>query len=277
MPKSILITGCSEGGIGHAVAHALKGRGHRVFATARKEADVARLRAEGFEAYRLDVTDDVTIDRTLEAVLKETGGTLDALFNNAGYGQPGALEDVPSEALRQQFETNVIGLHELTRRVIPVMRAQGRGRIIQHSSVLGIISLRFRGAYNASKYAVEGLCDTLRLELTGTGIYVCTLNTGPVRSKFRDNATAMFHRYINMERSVHREEYRTEVLKRKEAKAEKGRFTRDPDVVAERVVHALESPRPKPRYYITSATCILGTMKRLLPTMLLDRLLRRIQ
>jgi NAD(P)-dependent dehydrogenase (short-subunit alcohol dehydrogenase family) len=277
MPKSILITGCSGGGIGYAIAHALKRRGHRVFATARKEQDVARLRGEGFEAYRLDVTDDATIAAALDAILKETGGTLDALFNNAGYGQPGALEDVPTEALRQQFETNVFGLHELTRRVIPVMRAQGHGRIIQHSSVLGIVSLRFRGAYNASKYAIEGFCDTLRLELMGTGIHVCTLNTGPVRSKFRDNATVMFHRYIHMEDSVHREEYRTEVLKRKEAKEEKDRFTRDPDVVAERVIHALESPRPQPRYYITSATYILGTMKRLLPTVLLDRLSRKIQ
>lgn len=277
MPKSVLITGCSEGGIGHAVAHALKARGHRVFATARREEEVARLRAEGFEACRLDVTDTASIGTALDAVLRMTGGELDALFNNAGYGQPGALEDVPTEALRQQFETNLFGLHELTRRVIPVMRAQGHGRIIQHSSVLGIVSLRFRGAYNASKYAIEGLCDTLRLELMGTGIHVCTLNTGPVRSKFRDNATEMFHRFIDTEHSLHREEYLTEVLKRKEVKDKKDRFTRDPDVVTERVIHALESPRPKPRYYITSATYLLGSMKRLLPTALLDRLLRKIQ
>jgi len=277
MPTTVLITGCSEGGIGYAVAHALKARGYRVFATARRDEEVVRLLSEGFEAYRLDVTQPATIDTALEAILYRTGGTLDALFNNAGYGQPGALEDITAEALRAQFETNVVGLHELTRRVIPLMRAQGHGRIIQHSSVLGLVSLRFRGAYNASKYAIEGLCDTLRLELMGSGIQIITLNTGPVRSKFRDNATAMFHRHVDMEHSVHREEYRTEVLKRKEHKEEKDRFTRGPEAVVEQVVRALESRHPKPRYYVTSATHILGFMKRLLSTRLLDRLLRKIQ
>lgn len=277
MQKSILITGCSRGGIGYATALALKERGHRVFATARSPEEVQRLRNAGFEAFRLDVTDTETIDNALDAVLACTGGTLDALFNNAGYGQPGALEDVPTQALREQFETNVFGLHELTRRVIPVMRRQGHGRIIQHSSVLGLISLRFRGAYNASKYAIEGLCDTLRLELMGENIHVSTLNTGPVRSRFRDNATKKFLGSIDMEHSVHKTEYESEVLKRKTQKEEKDRFTKDPDVVVERVIHALESKKPKPRYYITTATYLLGNFKRLLCTSCLDRLLRAIQ
>ena len=277
MQKSILITGCSRGGIGYATALALKERGHRVFATARSPEEVQRLRNAGFEAFRLDVTDTETIDNALDAVLACTGGTLDALFNNAGYGQPGALEDVPTQALREQFETNVFGLHELTRRVIPVMRRQGHGRIIQHSSVLGLISLRFRGAYNASKYAIEGLCDTLRLELMGENIHVSTLNTGPVRSRFRDNATKKFLGSIDMEHSVHKTEYESEVLKRKTQKEEKDRFTKDPDVVVERVIHALESNVPKARYHITTATYLLAAFKRLLPTATLDRLLRGIQ
>ena len=277
MQKSILITGCSRGGIGYATALALKERGHRVFATARSPEEVQRLRNAGFEAFRLDVTDTETIDNALDAVLACTGGTLDALFNNAGYGQPGALEDVPTQALREQFETNVFGLHELTRRVIPVMRRQGHGRIIQHSSVLGLISLRFRGAYNASKYAIEGLCDTLRLELMGENIHVSTLNTGPVRSRFRDNATKKFLGSIDMEHSVHKTEYESEVLKRKTQKEEKDRFTKDPDVVVERVIHALESNTPKTRYHITTATYLLAAFKRLLPTATLDRLLRGIQ
>lgn len=276
MQKNILITGCSSG-IGYASAHALKKRGYRVFATARRGADVQRLKEEGFEAFVLDVTDYETVAFALEQILALTGGRLDALFNNAGYGQPGALEDVPTDALRKQFETNVLGLHELTRRVIPVMRRQGHGRIIQHSSVLGIISLRFRGAYNASKYAVEGLCDTLRLELMGSGIHVCTLNTGPVRSKFRDNATRQFLEHIDIEHSIYKEEYESEVLRRKEKKEERDFFTKDPDAVIEKVIHILESDNPKPRYYITGATHLLGSFKRLLSTRLLDALLRKVQ
>jgi len=277
MQKTILITGCSRGGIGHAAALELKRRGHRVFATARHAAEVEHLRSEGFEAFTLDVTDAAMIDAVFRDLLEATGGTLDALFNNAGYGQPGALEDIPLAALREQFETNVFGMHELTRRAVAIMRRQGHGRIIQHSSVLGIISLRFRGAYNASKYAIEGLCDTLRLELMGSGIHVCTLNTGPVRSRFRENATKMFFKHVDMEHSHFTRAYEREVVNRNLKKDEVDRFTRDADVVVEKVIHALESDRPKPRYYITSATHLLGSFKRLLPTRLLDKLLRKIQ
>lgn len=275
MNKSILITGCSSG-IGYAAAHALHKRGYTVFATAREPEDVARLNEEGLDACVLDVTDTKSIASVLEQILEKSGGTLYAVFNNAGYGQPGALEDVPLEALREQFETNVFGLHEITRRVIPIMRAQGYGRIIQHSSVLGIVSLRFRGAYNASKYAIEGLCDTLRLELGGTDIHVVTLNTGPVRSKFRDNAIRMFYKYIDTEKSIFRDIYTKEVLRRKEEKEEKDPFTRDPDAVIEKLLLALQSRRPKPRYYVTAATHLLGTLKRVLPTGHLDKILKKI-
>ncbi|MEA3373167.1 MAG: SDR family NAD(P)-dependent oxidoreductase [Campylobacterota bacterium] len=277
MRSSILITGCSPGGIGYATAHALKARGYRVFATARHIEVVEQLKEEGFDAYRLDVTDIHSMEKAVEHLLKVTGGTLDALFNNAGYGQPGAVEDISTETLREQFETNVFGLHELTRRVTPIMRRQGHGRIIQHSSVLGLISLRFRGAYNASKYAIEGLCDTLRLELMNTNIHVSTLNTGPVRSKFRENATKMFFKHIDMEHSVYKDEYKSEVLQHEDKKESNDLFTRNPDVVIKAVIHALESPRPKPRYYITGATHLLGTFKRLLSTRLLDKLLRKVQ
>jgi NAD(P)-dependent dehydrogenase (short-subunit alcohol dehydrogenase family) len=275
MDKSILITGCSSG-IGYAAAHALHELGYTVFATARDPEDVARLKKEGLDAYVLDVTDKESIASALEQILKKSGGAIYAVFNNAGYGQPGALEDVPTAALREQFETNVFGLHEVTRRVLPVMRARGYGRIIQHSSVLGIVSLRFRGAYNASKYAIEGLCDTLRLELDGTDIHVVTINTGPVRSKFRDNAIKMFYKYIDADNSIFRESYAEEVLKRKEEKEKIDRFTRDPDAVVEKLLLALESERPKPRYYVTAATHLLGTLKRVLPTARLDKILKRI-
>ncbi|MDA3945660.1 MAG: SDR family NAD(P)-dependent oxidoreductase [Helicobacteraceae bacterium] len=275
MKKSILITGCSSG-IGYETAHYLHRHGYDVYATARNLDDVEKLREEGLNALRLDVTDTDSIDTALESVLTQTGGTLYALFNNAGYGQPGALEDLPSEALREQFETNVIGLHEMTKRIIPVMRAQGYGRIIQHSSILGLISLRFRGAYNASKYAIEGLCDTLRLELQGSNIRVVTMNTGPIHSRFRENATKKFLQYIDIEKSVFIKEYQEEVLARKEKKSESDPFTKEPIDVNKKVLLALEKEPPRPRYYVTSATHILGTLKRLLPTAWLDKILLRV-
>jgi len=275
MNKTILITGCSSG-IGYDAAHYLHANGYTVFATARQSKDVERLQKEGFNAYLLDVTKPQTITDTLDAILKETGGTLYALFNNAGYGQPGALEDVATDVLREQFETNVFGLHEMTRRIIPIMRAQGYGRIIQHSSILGIISLRFRGAYNASKYAVEGLCDTLRLELDNTDIFVSTLNTGPVRSRFRDNGIKKFLENIDGENSVFADEYKRDVLKREEKKDKDGLFTRNSDAVIEKIIHALEHPNPKARYYITPATHLLGSFKRILSTKMLDRILMKV-
>jgi short-subunit dehydrogenase len=198
-----------------------------------------------------------------------------ALFNNAGFGQPGAVEDITTEVLKEQFETNLFGLHELTRRIIPLMRSQGYGRIIQHSSVLGLVSLRFRGAYNASKYAVEGLCDTLRQELYGSNIYVVTLNTGPISSDFRKNATAKFIANVNQEQSFFAAEYEIELLQRG-TKKEGDIFTCKSDVVIAAVLKALERQRPKPRYHITAATQILALFKRLLPTSMLDAVLKKI-
>ena len=275
MKKTILITGCSSG-IGYETAHYLHNNSYEVFASTRSDADVQRLKDEGLNALQLDVTDTDSIDRALQSVLEQTGGTLYALFNNAGYGQPGALEDVPGAALREQLETNVIGLHEMTRRIIPVMRKQGYGRIIQHSSILGLISLRFRGAYNASKYAIEGLCDTLRLELDGSNIFVVTMNTGPIHSKFRDNATKKFLQYIDPKKSVFAKEYETEVMERKEKKSESDPFTKEPQEVIDKVVLALEKKRPAPRYYVTTATHLLGNLKRVLPTAWLDKILLKV-
>lgn len=272
--KSILITGCSSG-IGYDTAHYLHSAGYQVFATARKEEDVERLRSEGLNAYRLDVLDSSSIDTAFETILKQTNGTLDALFNNAGFGQPGALEDIKTEHLREQFETNVFGLHEITTRAIKIMRKQGYGRILQHSSVLGLISLRFRGAYNASKYAIEALCDTLRLELRGSNIHVISLNTGPVRSDFRKNATKKFLDNVNYKNSYFSSSYEKELLNSEEKKS-KDPWTRGSYVVIEKVVIALESKRPKEHYYITSATRLLGFLKRVLPTSALDKILIKI-
>jgi NAD(P)-dependent dehydrogenase (short-subunit alcohol dehydrogenase family) len=272
--KSILITGCSSG-IGLCVAKGLKARGYRVFASARKAEDVAELEQQGFESLRLDLTDSASIEAAVASVLERTGGTLDALFNNGAYGQPGAVEDLTREVLREQFETNLFGTHELTCRVLPVMRRQGHGRIIQDSSVLGLIALPFRGAYNSSKYALEGLTDTLRLELHGSNIHISLIEPGPVTSRFRANAFAKYQQNIDKENSPFRETY--EAMERRLTKeGPAAPFTLPPEAVLDKVILALESGRPKVRYYVTFPTYLFAVLKRLLPHRGLDWVLRRV-
>ena len=271
--KSILITGCSSG-IGLGVAEGLKDRGYRVFASARKLTDVDRLSSAGLESLQLDLVDPVSIRTAVDDILGRTGGTLDALFNNGAYGQPGAVEDLSRDVLREQFETNLFGWHELTNRVIPVMRRQGHGRIIQNSSVLGFVALRFRGAYNASKYALEGLTDTLRLELAGSGIHVSLIEPGPIASRFRENAFRAYQRNINPDNSFHREKYlRMEARLTKQGAAVP--FTLPPEAVLKKVIHALESKHPKARYYVTFPTYLFGFLKRVLSDRMLDRVLNK--
>ncbi|MDH5785865.1 MAG: SDR family oxidoreductase [Chromatiales bacterium] len=272
--KTILITGCSSG-IGLCVAQGLHDLGWRVFATARKSEDVARLAVLGLEALQLDLADSASIHRAVDEILKRTGGTLYALFNNGAYGQPGAVEDLSREVLREQFENNLFGTHELTCRVIPVMRAQGYGRIIQNSSVLGIISLPFRGAYNSSKYALEGLSDTLRLELHGSNIFISLIEPGPIESHFRANAFAMYQKNIDKGQSFFRDTY-TRMENRLQKVGPAAPFTLPPEAVLDKVIHALESPRPRARYYVTFPTYLFATLRRLLTTRALDWVLRRV-
>ena len=272
--KSILITGCSSG-IGLCVAEGLKARGYRVFATARKETDAQQLRADGFESLRLDLADSDSITAAVDEILTRTNGTLDALFNNGAYGQPGAVEDLSRDALRAQFETNLFGWHELTNQILPVMRRQGHGRIIQNSSVLGFVALRYRGAYNASKYALEGLSDTLRLELAGTDIHVSLIEPGPVTSRFRENAFKAYQENIDPDNSVHRDKYLA-MEARLKTEGPVVPFTLPPEAVLKKVIHALESRRPRARYYVTFPTYLFGTLKRLLSTRSLDRLLNKV-
>ncbi len=271
MKKTLLITGCSSG-IGLDAARALK-NDYTVIATARQATDVERLKSEGFEAYLLDVTDTQTIEHVFETVLSKHK-TLYALFNNAGYGQPGAVEDISKEALRAQFETNFFGMWELTAKAVKIFRQQGYGRIINHSSILGLVSLRFRGAYNATKYAIEALDDTLRLELEGSDIYVSTINTGPVKSEFRKNAVKMFLQNVDYKHSFFAQQYEKELLEAKESST--AFFTKQSDVVIANLRHALEAKKPRPRYYNTEVTWVLAFLKRILPTPLLDAVLKRI-
>lgn len=271
--RSILITGCSSG-IGYTVAKGLHARGYQVFASARKQSDVARLQQLGLQSLQLDLDDSRSIKQAVEQVLTATGGELYALFNNGAYGQPGAVEDLPRQVLRDQFETNVFGWLELTNLVLPVMRRQGYGRIIQNSSVLGFVAMPYRGAYNASKFALEGLTDTLRLELQGSGVYVSLIEPGPIASKFRSNALQNFKARIDSEHSFHRERY-AGMLERLNKKEPTAPFTLPAEAVLKPVLHALEHKRPKARYPVTVPTYLFATLKRLLPTTLLDRILRR--
>ena len=272
--RSILMTGCSSG-IGHYCAHHLAQRGWQVIASARQPTDVARLAAEGLHAVQLDLDEPESLGAALAQTLELTGGRLDALFNNGAYGQPGAVEDLSRAALRAQLETNLLGWHDLTCRVIPLMRRQGHGRIVQNSSVLGLVPLPYRGAYVASKYALEGLTDTLRLELYGSGISVSLLEPGPIRSRFRDNAHRAFRAHIAPEQSVHCDAYRRAELRLTKAGPAQP-FTLGPEAVCAKLIHALESPHPQARYYVTFPTHLLGTLKRLLPTRGLDWLLAQV-
>jgi len=269
--RSVLITGCSSG-IGHCCARGLKQRGYRVFAGARQHEDVEQLLAEGFEALQLDLANSSSIDAAADEILHRTDGELYGLFNNGAYGQPGAVEDLSRAALREQFEVNLFGTHELTNRVIPVMRRQGGGRIIQNSSILGFMALKYRGAYIPSKYALEGLTDTLRIELADTGIHVSLIEPGPILSEFRSNALAMLRKHIDMEHSVHRDTY-TGVMAKLKKEGAVVPFTLGPEAVLDRLIHALESPRPKIRYAVTKPTYVFAMLNRLLPARLMDRLL----
>ncbi|MBK5969620.1 MULTISPECIES: SDR family oxidoreductase [Thiorhodovibrio] len=273
-PRRILITGCSSG-IGRVCALGLARRGHQVIASVRNIADVQALEQAGLAAVRLDLADGTSIANGLEAALALTGGRLDALFNNGAFGLPGAVEDLTPEALRAQFETNLFGWHDLTRRIIPLMRAQGSGRIIQNSSVLGLVALPFRGAYVASKFALEGLTDTLRLELAGSGIKVILIEPGPIESRFRGNARTAFERYVDPTGSPHEEAYRR-MAERLEQEGAVQPFTLPAEAVLKKLILALEHPRPKPRYAVTLPTHLLGVLRRLLPTSALDALLRKV-
>lgn len=266
--NTILITGCSTG-IGYSTAKFLQQRGFRVIASARKAEDVVRLSDEGFEAVQLDLANSASIQQAVTQVLQMTEGKLDALFNNGAFGQPGAVEDLSRDVLREQFETNLFGTHELTNLIIRVMRKQGYGRIIYNSSVLGFVAMKYRGAYNASKFALEGLVDTLRLELKNTNIHLSLVEPGPIASNFRKNSFALYQKNINSQQSFHKETYQSmEARLQKEGAAVP--FTLPAEAVAEKVLHALQSHRPKLRYYVTLPTYVFGFLKRILPARWLD-------
>ena len=266
--KTILITGCSSG-IGYDAAHGLREAGWRVFASCRKAEDCDRLKAQGFDAPQIDLADPESIRRGLAEVLATTGGTLDALYNNAAFACPGAVEDLPAGALREIFETNLFGTHDLTREVIKVMRAQGHGRIINCSSVLGLVGLSWRGAYVSTKFALEGLTDVLRIEMRDTPIKIILIEPGPITSKIRANAIPHFEKWIDTANSARAAQYET-LKSRLYEDTGPDTFELPASAVTQKILHALTSANPKPRYYVTTPTYLMGNLRRLLPTRLLD-------
>ncbi|KJZ17171.1 SDR family NAD(P)-dependent oxidoreductase [Loktanella sp. S4079] len=271
--KTILITGCSSG-IGYDAAHGLRAAGWRVFASCRQQIDCDRLRDEGFDSPLIDYAQTDTIQNGLTEVLEETGGTLDALYNNGAFACPGALEDLPTDGLRAIFETNVFGYHELTRRVIPIMRDQGHGRIINCSSVLGLVPMKWRGAYVSTKFALEGMTDVLRIEMHNTPIKVILIEPGPITSDIRRKAIPHFEKWIDWEKSARVEEYK-QVMSRLYTDSGPDKFELPPSAVTKKLLHALTSARPKPRYYVTTPTYLMGGLRRILPTRWLDALILR--
>ena len=269
--KSILITGCSSG-IGYHCAKELQKSGYKVIATCRKNEDVERLSEQGLTCIKLDLADQTSIDQGFKKALDMCDGQLDVLFNNGAYGQPGAVEDLPTDTLRAQFEVNFFAWHHLTNLAIKHMRSKGHGRIIHNSSVLGFVALPYRGAYNASKFALEGLTDTLRMELADTNIHISLIEPGPIASKFRDNAKQAFIKNISIEESAHNDNYRAQ-LNRLESQTAPQKFTLGPEAVLEKLLHAMNAEKPKPRYYVTFPTYFMGVMRRILSTRLLDKIL----
>ena len=291
--KNILVTGCSSG-IGLVTATGLKARGYRVFATARKPGDLDMLSQQGIDALPLDYSSSDSVQQCFEALMEMTGGELYGLFNNGAYGQPGAVEDLTRETLRKQFEANVFGWHDLTTRLLPAMRDHGSGRIVQCSSVLGIVAAPYRGAYNASKFALEGLTDTLRLELAGTGIHVSSIQPGPIRSRFTANALAALKANIDTLNSRNRALYNKRIAELEalagsspaplESPEESARITGNgwkpvyrlgPDAVLACLIHATESDRPRPYYSVTYTTKLAALARRLLPARLHIALMQR--
>ena len=273
--KSILITGCSSG-IGYDAAFGLKEAGWRVFASCRSERDCDRLSKMGLESVQLDYASESSIETAVHEVLEKTNGNLDALFNNGAFASPGAVEDLPTEALRQIFETNFFGYHELTRRIIPVMRKQGYGRIVNCSSVLGFVTLPWRGAYNASKFALEGLTHTLRIEMRDSPIKIILIEPGPITSDIRKNAIPHFEKWIDWEKSILSEKYRKIFIPRLYKDGKKDRFELPASAVTKKLIHALETKSPKASYYVTTSTYLAAFLKRTLSTEFMDRILAKV-
>ena len=269
--KSVLITGCSSG-IGLCLAQGLKHEGYRVFATARDIKDVEQLKQQGFDTFVLDLSSSRSINAAIKAVFEQTDD-LYGLIHNGAYGQVGALEDISRQALEEQFQTNVFGWHELTNLVLPKMKSKNEGRIIYLSSVLGFVAMPFRGPYNASKFAIEGLVNTLRLELANTNVQLSLIQPGPIESKFRINAYKAFMKHVDMDNSDYKSNYE-KMIKRLQSD-ELADFTLPATAVLKCAQHALCTKQARIHYHVTFPTKLFAILMRLLPARLMDKILNK--
>ena len=268
--KTILITGCSSG-IGYDVAHTLSKKGWRVFATCRSEIDCDRLRNEGLESFILDYSSEESIQAAVDETLKRTKGTLDAVYNNGAYAIPGLVQDIPRNAYRAIFEVNLFGYFDLINKILPIMHDQGHGRIINCSSILGFTAIKARGAYNATKFAMEGLTDTLRLELRNSPIKIILIEPGPITANIRINSQKHFEHWVNWMTSKNIIFYEKKLIPRLYSKKNSLDFGElPPAAVTKKIIHALESKNPCPRYYVTLPTYMFGMFNRLFSTRILD-------
>ncbi|MGE4570951.1 MAG: SDR family NAD(P)-dependent oxidoreductase, partial [Gammaproteobacteria bacterium] len=254
------------------LARGLRAKGYRVFASARQAADVKKLEAEGFESLLLDLSSSDSINSAVKALFQKTDH-LYALINNGAYGQVGALEDISRVAMEKQFQANFFGWHELTNLILPSMKKHNSGRVIYISSVLGFVALPFRGPYIASKFAVEGLVNTLRLELRHTKIKLSLVQPGPIESDFRKNAYLSFQKHVDFESSDYREDYKKMIKRLNSPK--NAQFTLGPEAVLKPVLHALKSKSPKLRYRVTFPTKLFAILGRILPSTWMDKVLSK--
>ncbi len=271
--KSILITGCSSG-IGLDAALTLQAKGWQVLATCRNPKDCQTLLDQGIDSFVLDYASSESVKAGAQLALEKTNGQLGALFNNGAFAIPGLVEDLPRDALRSIFETNLFGQFELINQVLPAMHKNGYGRIINCSSVLGIVAMSFRGAYNSTKFAMEGLTDTLRLELYHSPIKVVLIQPGPIDTQIRINSRTHFEKWINVDEANGKAVYESRIIPRLyEEKSDNNNQGLKPSAVTEKLIRALDANNPKPRYLVTSQTWIASALRRIMPVRILDRIL----
>ena len=270
--KNILITGCSSG-IGKNVAITLHNKGWRVFATCRSKTDCTFFTKLGIESFPLDLLKEESINCAVNLVKEKTKSQLDVLFNNGAYAIPGAIQDIPRSAMREIFEVNVFGQIDLINRCIPLMMNSDYPKVINCSSVLGFISLPYRGLYSATKYSIEALTDALRRENYDSKIKFVLIQPGPINTDIKKKSIKHFEKWIDWKKSIHQKTYENKVIKRLYDDNYKDSFNSyelQPDEVTKILINVLNSKKPKARYKITIQTKIAQIMIKLLPTNTLD-------
>jgi NAD(P)-dependent dehydrogenase (short-subunit alcohol dehydrogenase family) len=268
--RPVLITGCSTG-IGRATAERLADDGWNVHATARRPESIEDLAQRGCKTHALDVTDE----RSMESAVEEIGedGAIGALINNAGYSQSGALETIPMDSVRRQFETNVFGLLRMCQLVLPAMRSAGSGRIVNLSSMGGKLTFPGGGVYHATKHAVEALSDALRFEVKGFGIDVVIIEPGLIITEFGETAAGSL---AEIEEHGPYSQFNSDVA-RLTANAYTGpmaRFGGGPEAVAAKIARALSAARPRTRYTVTASAKVMLGMRRVSTDRMWDRMVR---